>query len=257
MSSTSSSLADLCFAVCSELSAGPGTFFEAGAHDGITQSNTQLLQSELGWSGILVEPSRQFHFLCKNRPDNTLINAALTETVQDSVRGLFHGNLGDTGARDLVSFYRQAGRTGSLRLRVRAIRNEVLRWLGVRRGRSHKDLVTVQALTLDQVVDRAGVQVIDFLSLDLEGMELPVLRGFSWTVRPRVMVVETRLTDHMEMTHLLHSNGYVLAGVFPERVRTQGVDARVVHSNGFWVDRSESGLWDLVSGQLAQEDADG
>src|SRR3712207_4024508 len=33
-----------------------GFFVEAGANDGIDQSNTYYLESRCGWSGILVEP---------------------------------------------------------------------------------------------------------------------------------------------------------------------------------------------------------
>ena len=39
------------------LRAGPGTFVEAGAHDGLTQSNTLLLERIRDWRGLLIEPS--------------------------------------------------------------------------------------------------------------------------------------------------------------------------------------------------------
>ena len=33
-----------------------GVFVDIGAHDGITLSNTYVLEKELGWTGICVEP---------------------------------------------------------------------------------------------------------------------------------------------------------------------------------------------------------
>jgi len=246
------SLAEISLDLCRELPSPAGFFFEAGAHDGESQSNTHQLELQLGWTGVLVEPSKQFQSLKLNRPGNTLFNVALTEREQPSVRGLFHGNLGDTAASDLVSLRQSTGQTRSVWRSLRRARNRILRRLGIRRGVSHKQLVTVEAKTLDEVVSLAKTPNIDFLSLDLEGMELPVMRGFSFSIRPRIMVIETRLGDHLEMTHILIKHGYRLAGVFPPEVTVDGKDSRIVHSNGIWVDFFEEGLFEKLVNRLTR-----
>lgn len=54
-----------------------GIYLEAGADNGVTWSNTLLLQ-ENGWSGILVEPNHfSFQKLEECRPDNFLLNVGL------------------------------------------------------------------------------------------------------------------------------------------------------------------------------------
>ena len=54
-----------------------GTFLEAGAFDGIYQSNTLFLE-KYGWKGVLVEPSFENYLKCLiNRPNTISVNSAL------------------------------------------------------------------------------------------------------------------------------------------------------------------------------------
>jgi len=47
-----------------------GVFIELGANDGLFQSNTVFFEKELGWRGILIEPSLKGYEKCKiNRPN--------------------------------------------------------------------------------------------------------------------------------------------------------------------------------------------
>jgi FkbM family methyltransferase len=56
--------------------------------------------------------------------------------------------------------------------------------------------IKVKVRTLDTVLDIANVPVIDVLSVDVEGWELDVMRGFSLQRRkPRLVVMENMLKD--------------------------------------------------------------
>lgn len=53
-------------------------------------------------------------------------------------------------------------------------------------------IVNVQCVPTADALAVAGVQVIDFLSLDVEGHEYKVLRGIDWErTRINVIVIET------------------------------------------------------------------
>jgi hypothetical protein len=83
---------------------------QAGAHDGVTMSNTWALERHYNWTGLLVEPNSHFHALAANRPGSRAVRACLGprdgEAVQfvenDDSRlegsdGLFAGILGAGG----------------------------------------------------------------------------------------------------------------------------------------------------------------
>jgi FkbM family methyltransferase len=63
-----------------------GTFFEAGATDGIFESNTRILE-ELGWNGILVEPFYDWYSKCLTNRSAISVHAALvSDNSKKSIR---------------------------------------------------------------------------------------------------------------------------------------------------------------------------
>ena len=58
-------------------------FVEIGAYDGITFSNTYLLEKKFGWTGLLVEPiPRNFNRIALNRESRSILAAATNEDVE-------------------------------------------------------------------------------------------------------------------------------------------------------------------------------
>merc|ERR1719199_967285 len=63
-----------------------GFFIEAGASDGVSASNTFLLERQLGWTGLCVEPlTNDFQMLRLSRPgcivDNSVLGARNGDTI--------------------------------------------------------------------------------------------------------------------------------------------------------------------------------
>jgi FkbM family methyltransferase len=147
-----------------------GTFVEAGAHDGYTQSNTYYLERHRGWSGVLVEAVPELAALCRRRrPRAYVAGCALVgpDFAQDSVQVQFG---------DLMS---TVGADGSHAAGGLAVAG--------RRGYSTE----VPARTLSSVLGDAGVADIDLLVLDVEGRELDVLSGLELERHsPRYLLIE-------------------------------------------------------------------
>jgi FkbM family methyltransferase len=141
-----------------------GFFIEAGAHDGLKYTNTLYFEKYRNWSGLLVEPIPQQAALCaENRPRCFVENCALvsSEYAQPTVEMNFCG---------LMSVVKGAMKTAEEERRHIELGCEV--------QKVETYSLTVPARTLTSILEQHGILHVDFLSLDVEGYELEVLKGF-------------------------------------------------------------------------------
>ncbi len=159
-----------------------GFFVEAGAADGVRESNTYFLERIRGWEGVLVEPIPSLARRCaKERPRSRVFQCALvSEAHDDPTVEMLHG--------DIMSLVR--GSLGDPAAEARRL-EAAARWHGTK-GRA----VEVPARTLSSILDEVGVGRFDFLSLDVEGYELEALRGLDLERhRPVFILVESLDAD--------------------------------------------------------------
>jgi FkbM family methyltransferase len=161
-----------------------GVCVEVGAHDGVALSNTYHFERR-GWRCILVEPNPA---MCRAVRQNRNWLSTLFECAASDVAGSAELKAG-IGDRDLYSTLGPLGRNAPPDL---------------------FQTLAVATRTLDSILEEAGVRNPDFISIDVEGHELQVLRGFTlsrW--RPRLVLVEDNsdLTDSSVAEHFKRS-GY-------------------------------------------------
>lgn len=162
-----------------------GIFVEAGALDGLFMSNTKLLE-DLGWNGILIEPSYEACKKCLENRKSTIVWGALVSKnyKEDKIYGDFH-------------FDGTEGKGA---------------WSSVTHNRDASDkMVYVPAMTLSNTLRTFGITKVDFLSLDVEGYELNALKGLDFKefdVKYILVEVNTRDYDLEDMDELLGKNGY-------------------------------------------------
>ena len=170
-----------------------GFFIEVGANDGISQSNTFYFEENLNWSGILIEPIPELAEKCRiNRPNCIVENSALVsfEYKKPNI---------DMRYCNLMSVIK--GSLGSLDAEESHIR----------RGCELQDVVSydlkVPARTLTSILEEYSVNKIDFLSLDVEGYELQVLKGINFDkYRPTYILVEIlESMNEVDIDIFLHS----------------------------------------------------
>lgn len=162
-----------------------GFFIEAGANDGVQQSNTLYFERYRGWRGLLVEPVPELAERCRaNRPHCLVENTALVADDYESPTV-------EMRYCDLMSLVK-----GGMKSNEEEEEH-------IRSGCDCQEVetreLTVPACTLSQLLDRHQIMQIDLLSLDVEGFELPALRGLDFRRHaPRFLLIEARYRDEID-----------------------------------------------------------
>jgi FkbM family methyltransferase len=168
-----------------------GLFIDVGAFDGRFLSNTYSFEQQ-GWKGICIEPHPVYFKLCNQLRTNSIcINAACVKSP------------------DLEKIFFNADEIGLL---SGIKKNPVIQKRYQKIGLEFKGFkeIEIQTVTLNQVISQyvQKNQEIDFVSIDVEGTELDVIKGIDLSrYRPRVIVVE--INDQEELrNHLVQKNNY-------------------------------------------------
>ena len=125
-------------------------FVEAGGSHPVDQNNTFLLEKN-GWSGLVVEPKRDFNSIySSDRPKTILENYVLVSSnyIYDEIEGDF-------------SHYMIGG----------IINNNLS---------THWNPTKYKCKTLDSLLSKNDINEVHFLSLDVEGYENEVIEGINF-----------------------------------------------------------------------------
>jgi FkbM family methyltransferase len=168
-----------------------GTFLEAGANNGIQQSNTLYFESSRHWRGILVEPVPALWEACRqNRPLARVVRAALASPEQ--VPGEL--TLRYAGLMSTVKGGMHSGPEEDAHIDA-----------GLRTQKLESYEVTAPTATLSGILDQSGLNDIDLLSLDVEGYEAQALSGLDLSRhRPAYILVEARYPEDVDAILLPH-----------------------------------------------------
>lgn len=159
-----------------------GVYVDVGAYHPVQYSNTYAFYKR-GWEGIVVDPNYRLRDLYKAlRPRDTFLGRGIGEEYGSFTYYEYKDGAYNTFDEKHVEMLREKNGVEPVR----------------------KTLVPIRRL--EMVVRDEGLDRIDILNIDAEGMDLAVLRSHDWVIRPRVICVE----DH----------GYdakmpMAAGVFP------------------------------------------
>lgn len=166
-----------------------GFYIDVGAYDPDFDSVTKLFYKK-GWRGINIEPQaeRYRRFVQKRRRDINL-NCGVSSTDQKAQLRVYKNGGLSTFSPEIKKEYNQKESEESV---------------------SKVSDVEVEMRTLKSIFHQYNVEKIDFMKIDVEGLELEVLEGNDWTLyRPEVICIEA---NHMvrDWKHYIRSFGYIL-----------------------------------------------
>ena len=180
-----------------------GFFVELGANDGVSQSNSLYFEIKRNWRGILIEPSPHNFLLCKEQrsEENSIFcNACVSFDYKDKYVDIKYVNLMSISENlDLDLEDKDAHiQSGEKFL---SANEEVFSFGAV-------------AETLNSILKKSNApKEIDFLSLDVEGAELEVLKGVDFDeFLFKFILIEVRDLKRMEV--FLNQRGYMLEKQF-------------------------------------------
>lgn len=177
---------------------------DVATNDPIGISNTYFMEKCLGWKGMCVEAHPQYLGVINNAR-----NCALVPTCVTNKSG------------QKVVFALDSGLSG-----IMSTNKNKRAW-----EKSGKNVPTIriECSTMALEAERYKIKLVDYLSLDVEGHELEVLKGFDWDrIKINVMTIEAGNGRVNDIQEFLEEKGYVR--------HTPDLDERSQRTSALWED---------------------
>lgn len=172
-----------------------GFYIDIGANDGITFSNTKVMDN-LDWGGVCIEPDCDvFKKLKENRKKSININAAISDKngtakfTKISGRAQMLSGLSDTYSKEHLERIKKETEQNGDRF----------------------EEVEINTMTFDAILKGIpNIDVIDFVSIDTEGSEFEILKSIDfkkWNIS--VLAVENNYCDDEVLIYMKKQGYYV------------------------------------------------
>jgi len=141
-----------------------GFYVDVGANDGETHSNTYHFEKRRGWNGICIEPHPDAFSILESKRECIKYNCAID--TQEKV----------------VDFYCNTGHTEQLSGLLDYYHPKHLsrKDLEIAEHGGDSSLIKVQARPLSDILRECSISHIDYLSVDVEGAELAVMKSIDF-----------------------------------------------------------------------------
>lgn len=183
-----------------------GIFLDIGAHNGVDLSNTYILEKRYDWNGICVEGNPKTFTDLKSNRNCRCINKCV-DKQSGSVKFALDGVMGGIVDSDCDN-------TSD-------------------KGRNTIEVNAIQLLEL--LKEENAPQIIDYLSIDIEGAEDRALLKFNFKEYTFNCITIERPSQGLR--EVLSRNGYILIKEIP------GLDCHYIHSS--FIDKYKSNLLDF------------
>lgn len=152
-----------------------GFFVEFGATDGVTISNTFLLEKEYNWSGILCEPASIYNESLRKNRFCTVVNKCVYKKTGEKI--IFFEC--DNSELSTISSFKDKD-------------------VHKKNRKNGKEYI-VETISLSDLLDNySAPSVIDYLSMDTEGSEFDIIKEYDFSRHINIITVEHNYSANRE-----------------------------------------------------------
>jgi len=184
-----------------------GFFVDVGAYDGVTGSNSLFFEESLDWSGICIEPLPEIYdnLIVNRSSDNIKCAIDVEEGKVDFIR-----NTGYTEQISGIAKYYDKRHYDRLLREIDGLEGDG----GVHPGAGNTETIVVNTMRLETIFDEHDVSFVDYLSVDVEGAELQVMKSVDYdNVHVDIIGFEDNFPDNsMKVVEFLQSIGFGMLG---------------------------------------------
>ena len=141
-----------------------GVFLDIGAGPPIENNNTYFLERELGWTGLCIDPHPRMFEKLKAARKCLCLDVAVVPSHEGTMEFMQLDKL--EGLSGLVEYYGERNKE-----RIKTLREEF---------GDAPQIISVKTVPINHILETHSLFHIDFLSLDIEGGELEVLKAIDF-----------------------------------------------------------------------------
>jgi FkbM family methyltransferase len=166
-----------------------GVFVDVGAHHFKSSSKTFYLEEKLGWSGLAIEPQREFaEEYAKYRPRTKFLPFFVSDVSNEKARLYLLDGMRSVASSN-EAFVKQFGKPSEVR--------------------------EVPTITLTDLLDAERVTRIDLLTIDIELHEPYALKGFDIDrFKPSLVCIEALPPVRQQILDYFAAHDYVVVGKY-------------------------------------------
>jgi FkbM family methyltransferase len=166
-----------------------GVFVDVGAHHFKSSSKTFYLEEKLGWSGLAIEPQREFaEEYAKYRPRTKFLPFFVSDVSNEKARLYLLDGMRSVASSN-EAFVKQFGKPSEVR--------------------------EVPTITLTDLLDAERIARIDLLTIDIELHEPYALKGFDIDrFKPSLVCIEALPPVRQQILDYFAARHYVVVGKY-------------------------------------------
>lgn len=169
-----------------------GIFIDIGAHNGVKFSNSCFFERERNWTGVCVEPMPDVYSELQNNRNCFLVNAAISD-VSGEIE--FRRIVGRGDMLSGIAKYQSEEHQERMNSKIEEVGSSI-------------EVIKVNSCTLSSIVEKFNIQNVDYLSIDVEGAELEIIKSIDFnSLNISYMTIENNYKSS-EMRSILKDSMY-------------------------------------------------